>query len=134
MRFKSVHGHISLNVWGLSTAYFCGIGPVVVCKRATRASNSHILMARPCPIIQILSQFYSDLIQIRIKSYSTLFMRFHQIWIWKLWQNIFSNHSSSQQRLVQEVLVLTLKFEIPQVAYFQFLIIFLYKNWHFYVM
>ena len=59
MRFKPVHGHISLNVWGLSTAYFCGIGPVVVCKRATRASNSHILMARPCPIIQILPQFYS---------------------------------------------------------------------------
>ena len=29
-----------------------------------------------------------------------------------------SHHSSSQQRLVQEVLVLTLKFEIPQVDYF----------------
>ena len=69
MRFKPVHGHISLNVWGLSTAYFCGIGPVVVCKRATRASNSHSSVARPCQIIQNLSQFYPNFIQnIFIKS------------------------------------------------------------------
>jgi hypothetical protein len=37
----------------------------------------------------------------------------------------YLNHNSSQQRLGRGVYVLTLDFEIPQVVYFLFLIVFL---------